>query len=544
MSTDEIVENTYQYQGVNSPQNLILNSFRTTLIARFQTGNLLIDSIISMFIVFLVTSTFNWMKKHLMEYWRNLKNFSIFPENQIVLSSAFEYSHHKDYTSDDYPITVLSIFHHMNKSKYIEKVSKMREICLDAVYQKDKLSSTIITYGVNESGSFKIAENIYGRLERKFKELENHEDGYIITLSIHSRKLSITKLQEFVNTCIRNYEEYTLAEGINSQYYFNFTGPLSANNDDDGPKISNRFTQMIFTTNRNFGNIFFDQKEEFVHKINFFNNNREWYNHRGIPYTLGLLFYGTPGCGKTSTIKALANMTKRHIINIDLRRIKNAREFTELFTLDTIKGKIIPMYKRLYVLEDIDCMCDIVKHRGESSDTPPPEITTATATSTTDLTAANQTAATIAASVVGIINSTNPLMRRNKLKMPEMSLTSQNCDQLTLSTILNVLDGVMEMSGRMLIMSTNHPEMLDPALIRPGRIDMKIHFRKCSAMVMKQLIMHFYEMAESEFAEDQYQELLTIEEKWSPAEINEILIRNRDYRDAIDEMVSTNPVEF
>jgi len=47
-------------------------------------------------------------------------------------------------------------------------------------------------------------------------------------------------------------------------------------------------------------------------------------------------------------------------------------------------------------------------------------------------------------------------------------------DELNLTGILNVLDGVVDTPGRMLIITTNHPEVLDPALIRPGRIDKKI----------------------------------------------------------------------
>jgi len=44
-------------------------------------------------------------------------------------------------------------------------------------------------------------------------------------------------------------------------------------------------------------------------------------------------------------------------------------------------------------------------------------------------------------------------------------------DALNLSGLLNVLDGVVETPGRMLVMTSNHPEALDPALLRPGRID-------------------------------------------------------------------------
>ena len=47
-------------------------------------------------------------------------------------------------------------------------------------------------------------------------------------------------------------------------------------------------------------------------------------------------------------------------------------------------------------------------------------------------------------------------------------------DKLNLSGLLNVLDGVVDTPERILIMTTNHPERLDPALIRPGRIDKKI----------------------------------------------------------------------
>ena len=47
-------------------------------------------------------------------------------------------------------------------------------------------------------------------------------------------------------------------------------------------------------------------------------------------------------------------------------------------------------------------------------------------------------------------------------------------DKLNLSGLLNVLDGVVDTPERIVVMTTNHPEILDPALIRPGRIDQKL----------------------------------------------------------------------
>lgn len=48
---------------------------------------------------------------------------------------------------------------------------------------------------------------------------------------------------------------------------------------------------------------------------------------------------------------------------------------------------------------------------------------------------------------------------------------------MSLSALLNVLDGVASQEGRVLIMTTNHIEKLDAALVRSGRVDKKVEFR-------------------------------------------------------------------
>ena len=77
---------------------------------------------------------------------------------------------------------------------------------------------------------------------------------------------------------------------------------------------------------------------------------------------LGLLLHGQPGTGKTSTIKAIANMTQRHIITVSLESIKTKRQLKALFhderlhventeNREGFETYRIPINKRLYVLE-------------------------------------------------------------------------------------------------------------------------------------------------------------------------------------------------
>merc|ERR1711972_747824 len=66
-------------------------------------------------------------------------------------------------------------------------------------------------------------------------------------------------------------------------------------------------------------------------------------------------------------------------------------------------------------------------------------------------------------------------------------------DKLNLSGLLNVLDGVVDTPERILIMTTNHPEMLDPALVRPGRIDKKILLGYMHPIYAVSMINHYFE---------------------------------------------------
>merc|ERR1711902_370050 len=152
--------------------------------------------------------------------------------------------------------------------------------------------------------------------------------------------------------------------------YFVYT----PNNDatDDYYDATSHYQEFKFESGKTFSNVFYPEKTDIVQRLDFFSKNKEWYKRRGIPYTMGFLFYGAPGCGKTSTIKAIANHTQRHIVSVPLNKIKTAKELLNVFYNTRMNYVDIPLNKRLYVLEDIDA-ADLKDTVGERSEKEKPK---------------------------------------------------------------------------------------------------------------------------------------------------------------------------
>ena len=115
------------------------------------------------------------------------------------------------------------------------------------------------------------------------------------------------------------------------------------------------YTEFSFESSKTFDNIYFPEKEEVMKKITFFLDNSSWYMERGIPHMLGLLLHEEPGCGKTSAIKAIANLSQRHIVPVPLKNVHNTADLYLALYGEKIDKKKIRIDKRLYNLEDIDC---------------------------------------------------------------------------------------------------------------------------------------------------------------------------------------------
>lgn len=316
-------------------------------------------------------------------------------------------------------------------------------------------------------------------------------------------------LRDFIERCNADYERTQANKLGTSLYYFDMMTNTKTKKSTQNslPTTHLIYTKHKFHTTRTFENVFFEQRQKVRNHVKFFLTRKDWYEKKGIPYTLGFMFHGGPGCGKTSSIKAIANTAHRHIINIHLSQIKTKAQLTHLFYNDdihvhngnTVEKYTIPIHERLYVIEDIDAMGDAIMSRDFKKPEP------------------------------------------KKEKTPEDAWAAAHKDEdepevIDLSFLLNLLDGTLESSGRIIAISSNYPERIDKALIRPGRIDMIVQFKKCNREILREMANSFYD---KEFEDWTTPEL---DYRWSPAEVNQIMFRNFDKPDdAIRELQSLNP---
>jgi hypothetical protein len=351
------------------------------------------------------------------------------------------------------------------------------------------LSITNHDYLPNDFEPVVIENDIYFEL----LDMKTH-DGQIdyIQFKLFCYEHDVQYIQTFMDNCTTDYERKMLNKLGNHRYYFDqvVQSKVKGSMQNVIPTTHLLYTKTKFVTNRTFENVFFEERNEVEHRTKFFLENRAWYDKKGIPYTLGFMFHGSPGCGKTSTVKSVANVAKRHIINIQLSEIKTKTQLQHLFFNDEIhvyngtntEKYTIPVSERLYVIEDIDAMGDTVLRREWKK----PETS---------------------------------VPKREEDAWLERQKESEK-ETIDLSFILNLLDGTLESNGRILIITTNFPERIDSALIRPGRIDMIINFKKCNRQVLKEMMSSFYDK-EIEIPDDS-----SLDYKWSPAEVNQILFRN------------------
>lgn len=170
------------------------------------------------------------------------------------------------------------------------------------------------------------------------------------------------------------------------------------------------------------------QMERIIAHLQRFLSNRDEYKRYGIPFRTGMMMYGTPGSGKTSTATVIANVLNMDIYYISIRAMAGDQEFEE--TVAKVPRNSI------VILEDIDA-----------------------------------------------VNATKDRDTENT--------STEFANDVSMPSLLNVLDGMQSPEGVIFIMTTNKRDSMDDAILRPGRVDLMEELDALDTFQLRSMLSYF-----------------------------------------------------
>jgi len=217
--------------------------------------------------------------------------------------------------------------------------------------------------------------------------------------------------------------------------------------------------------------------EDVLKDVANFIDREAWYSARNIPHRRGYLLEGPPGCGKTSLIRVVASEFNLPLCCVQLKSSRVGEAGIEAVLHKAPEGAII-------FIEDIDCaeQGGVASRAGQES------------------------------SSVHIVSG------------------AHDPAKVTMSELLNAIDGLGAQTGRLLFMTTNHPERLDQALVRDGRIDRRWHLGVATRQMTKRIFLSICAgdplCSSKQSQAERFAE--TIPEGLSIAEIQGFLVRHHE----------------
>ena len=316
-------------------------------------------------------------------------------------------------------------------------------------------------------------------------------------------------VKEFLKECQNLYKDYIdNLEKVTYHFY-------RYNSD------TKKWVSKELKTIKNYENVILpvDIETKIKNWIQVFDESKEMYAKKGIPYKLGLLFHGVPGCGKTSLTYAIAYETNRNIYQVPLSASISCEDLKNI--IDTIpEGNIVlfeevdtcsffkkrefmdetdatDLYKQIKKKETKEAEYENIEEELDDEDLDDDEHDEEDDEDEPKKKKGNKLSQSDKDKIKDEFMkfTSHPVSKTGKKDMnltkPDNIFTSYVQSQTF--HLLEILDGYNYLHDNIVIMYTNYPEKIDPAIIRPGRIDHKIQLSYANAHQIKKAYYLFYE---------------------------------------------------
>lgn len=451
----------------------IVNQYLTEYI---HTGNRVVDNHLIVLIPLILASFVDiisiiWKQRILQYIWhRYIKQSQYGFDATAVLYRSFKIDANCQYQchyimnrDDDHQYWVQKEFGEKVKQYLSTYFSHQNEITLD---RGKSVTKDLLNMKKKEDNNFhKNIGNIaifpiwFSKKHKKYvfirEKLQKDDEPYFYTCKVYltcNVKDAMIEFYDFIQTfdTNKNEEDSHVLKIVNNNYKpYHKVGLLSPH--------------------KNFDQLFFDNKQNVLEVLKKFKEGKLYPSHFGMDNKLGILLHGPPGTGKTSFITCVANYLQRDVFLINLTKVEQQNDLECIFQPENY-------LKYVFVFEELDCIPEVVKIRD----------------GTVDLDIKSRIKE-IEQNYFQMIGNVKDSSQQKEMFSKMKKEINELKNSINLSYLLQKLDGVESANNRIIIATTNHPEFIDPALLRPGRFDIKLNLKNCSITMLSQILSFYFQ---------------------------------------------------